>query len=142
FSSEHRPMGIDRMRTLAVISAALWAAAGRALAHDRGVEQAISWTFDPWIVAPLIAFGALYVVGSLVLGRRCARHGSRNWQALAYGSGWLTLVACLVSPLHSLGEQLLSFHMIEHEIMMAISAALLVLANPVGPLLWGLPHRI
>ena len=31
--------------------------------------------------------------------------------------------------------------MIEHEILMAISAPLLVVANPVGRLLWGLPRR-
>jgi putative membrane protein len=135
-------MGIDGMRTLAVIAAALWLSTGRALAHDRATEQGMSWTFDPWIVTPLITFAALYVVGSLVLRQRGARQGHRNWQALAYGSGWLTLVASLVSPLHSLGEQLFTCHMIEHEIIMAISAPLLVLANPVGPLLWGLPHRI
>jgi cytochrome c oxidase assembly factor CtaG len=57
-------------------------------------------------------------------------------------AGWLSLAGALVSPLHALGEQLFTFHMIEHEIIMAVSAPLLVLANPVGTLLWSLPHRL
>jgi cytochrome c oxidase assembly factor CtaG len=59
-----------------------------------------------------------------------------------YCGGWLGLVGGLVSPLHWLGEHLFTFHMIEHEIIMAVSAPLLVLANPVGPMLWSLPHRL
>jgi len=57
-------------------------------------------------------------------------------------AGWLSLLGSLVSPLHSLGEQLFTFHMIEHEIIMAVSAPLLVLANPVGTLLWSLPRSL
>ena len=47
-----------------------------------------------------------------------------------------------MSPLHWLGERLFTFHMIEHEIIMAISAPLIVLSRPVGTLLWSLPRRI
>ncbi len=54
----------------------------------------------------------------------------------------MTLVAALVSPLHFLGEHLFTFHMIEHELIIAVSAPLLVLARPIGPLLWGLPRAI
>ena len=42
------------------------------------------------------------------------------------------MAGALVSPLHWLGEHLFTFHMIEHEIVMALSAPLLVLARPVG----------
>jgi cytochrome c oxidase assembly factor CtaG len=58
----------------------------------------------------------------------------------AYGAGWAALAAALVSPLHWLGEHLFTFHMIEHEIVMAVAAPLLVMAQPGGTLLWGLPH--
>ena len=47
----------------------------------------------------------------------------------------------MVSPLHWLGERLLSSHMIEHEILMAVAAPLLAVARPVGPLLWSLPRH-
>lgn len=100
-----------------------------------------SWTFDPWIIVPLIVFGLMYVIGLLVLSQRSAqRRRARAWQTLACCAGWLALAAALVSPLHWLGERLLTFHMIEHEILMAVAAPLLVIAQPVGPLLWSLPR--
>lgn len=101
-----------------------------------------SWTFDPWIIVPLIVFGLMYVIGMLVLSqRRMHRRRGRGWQTLACCAGWLALAAALVSPLHWLGERLLTFHMIEHEILMAVAAPLLAIARPVGPLLWSLPRH-
>jgi cytochrome c oxidase assembly factor CtaG len=136
-------MDADGMRTLAIITAALWLSMGRVLAHGDGAPpQRVEWTFDPWILTPLLVFATLYVAGTLVLRRRSRQRQSHTWQIALCCAGWLSLAASLVSPLHRLGEQLFTFHMIEHEIIMAISAPLLVLANPVGPLLWGLPRRI
>lgn len=117
--------------------------AGPIEAH--GLEQPIAgaaWTFDPWIVVPLLAFGATYVAGVLVLRQRTSRTAAaRISNHLACFAGWLTLAAALVSPLHWLGERLFTFHMIEHEIIMAVSAPLIVVARPVGTLLWSLPRR-
>ena len=45
--------------------------------------------------------------------------GFARWRTLAFVAGWLTLSGALVSPLHWLGEHLFTFHMIEHEILMA-----------------------
>jgi cytochrome c oxidase assembly factor CtaG len=115
-------------------------------AQAHGLEQptaGAAWTFDPWIVAPLLAFGGMYAGGVLVLWRRTARMVSAHaWQQVACLAGWLTLTTALVSPLHWLGEHLFTFHMIEHEIIMAVSAPLIVLARPVGPLLWSLPRHL
>jgi cytochrome c oxidase assembly factor CtaG len=47
-----------------------------------------------------------------------------------------------MSPLHWLGEHLFTFHMIEHEIVMALSAPLLVAARPIGTMLWSLPRSL
>ncbi|NOJ42179.1 cytochrome c oxidase assembly protein [Bradyrhizobium australiense] len=102
-----------------------------------------SWTFDPWIIIPLLVLGVPYAVGSVVLWRRTTVARSlRQWQALSFLGGWLTIAAALVSPLHWLGEHLFCFHMIEHEILMAVSAPLLVVARPIGTLLWSLPRDI
>ncbi len=100
-----------------------------------------AWTFDPWIVTPLLIFGGMYGSGLLVLCRRRRRAiAGRAWRELACLAGWLTMAAALVSPLHWLGDRLFTFHMIEHEIIMAVSAPLLVIARPVGTLLWSLPR--
>jgi cytochrome c oxidase assembly factor CtaG len=108
-------------------------------AHGAAPEAAPSWTFDPWIVAPLMAIGFMYGIGRLVLATKGRK---RIWQDVVCAAGWLTLAGALMSPLHWLGERLLSFHMIEHEILMAVAAPLLVIARPIGPLLWSLPRRM
>jgi len=48
----------------------------------------------------------------------------------------------LVTPFHELAERSFAFHMIEHEIIMAISAPLFVAARPYGVLLWALPGSV
>jgi putative membrane protein len=52
--------------------------------------------------------------------------------------GWISLVIALDSPLHELGEQLFWVHMTQHEILMLVSAPLLVLGRPLVPFLWAL----
>jgi cytochrome c oxidase assembly factor CtaG len=111
-----------------------------AMAHGNEPHGSGSpWTVDPWIVVPLAMLAALYGVGAIRLARRSRRPGGMLVRALMYCGGILTLAAALLSPLHWLGEHLFTFHMIEHEIVMAVSAPLIVLARPVGVLLWGLP---
>jgi putative membrane protein len=114
--------------------------AGPAAAHGSELHESYAvWTFDPWIVTPLVMAGLLYAVGSWRLRLRGRSGLAQPQRAAAYCAGWLTLAAALVSPLHWLGEHLFTGHMIEHEIVMAISAPLMVAARPVAALLWGLP---
>jgi putative membrane protein len=114
-----------------------------ALAHGGEPHvTAATWTFDPWIVGPLLAVGLPWLLGASMLWRR-TRIGqpSRSWRGAAFGLGWFSLAGALVSPLHWLGEHLFTFHMIEHEIVMAVAAPLLVVARPIGTMLWSLPRR-
>ena len=127
------------MRTLITIVLVLIGSAKAAWAHGDASAGA-SWTFDPWIVVPLLALALPYLIGNLALARRARRRSTVR--SLAFWSGWLTLAGALVSPLHWLGEHLFSFHMIEHEILMAISAPLIVAARPFGTLLWALPRGL
>jgi cytochrome c oxidase assembly factor CtaG len=114
-------------------------AATGAAAHGGG-KAGPAWTGDPWILLPLLGFGLIYARGLFRLWRR-SRHDLHRlaWRAAFGVAGWLSLCAALLSPLHWLGERLFTFHMIEHEIVMAISAPLLVAARPLAALLWGLP---
>lgn len=111
-----------------------------AAAHGNESHDSLSWTFDPWILAPLVTIAVLYALGAIRLSRR--RHGFPHWMrrpAILFWTGLATLAVALVSPLHGLGEHLFSVHMVEHELIMAVAAPLLVLARPVALLLWGLP---
>jgi putative membrane protein len=131
------------MRTIVFTALLTTASTGAALAHGaevHGVEP--TWTFDPWIVAPLLAIGGAYGLGVWRLRRRTAiGRPARAWQAAVFGIGWLALAGALMSPLHWLGEHLFTFHMIEHEIVMAVAAPLLIAARPIGTVLWSLPRK-
>jgi cytochrome c oxidase assembly factor CtaG len=124
------------IRTLMAVLVAVPAMAHGGAGHDSGAV----WTFDPWVVVPLATLAILYVVGSLKRTERSCLPRQMRWRSLLFWGGILTLAGALISPLHWLGEHLLSFHMIEHEIVMAVAAPLVVLARPIGTLLWGLPR--
>lgn len=114
-----------------------------AAAHDGEPHaSAFPWTFDPWIVTPIAVAGGLYALGSVKIRQRAQRPLSAINSGILYWAGWLSLVSALVSPLHFLGEHLFTFHMIEHELVMAVAAPLVVLARPVGIFLWGLPRPL
>jgi cytochrome c oxidase assembly factor CtaG len=92
-----------------------------------------AWEFDPGVVIPLVLSAFLYYFGVYRSGSIPRSH------IAAFTAGWLSLVVALVSPLHPLGESLFSAHMTQHEILMLISAPLLVLGRPMVPMLWALP---
>lgn len=105
--------------------------------------DAPAWSFDPWIMLPLMLAAALYLCGTARLWRRAGMgRGVRYWQLALYVAGWLALAGALVSPLHWWGEHLFTAHMIEHEIVMVVAAPLLVAGRPLGAALWAFPDRL
>ncbi|MBO1075508.1 cytochrome c oxidase assembly protein [Roseomonas marmotae] len=125
--------------TLLLLSlpASAWAHGG----HDHG--EVPRWTFDPWVSGPLLASLLLYLGGTLRLWRHAGfGRGIGLARLAAYLAGWLSLAGALLSPLHWFGERLFTLHMVEHEIVMAVAAPLLVLARPGGAFAWALPARL
>ncbi|MCO6415065.1 cytochrome c oxidase assembly protein [Siccirubricoccus sp. KC 17139] len=106
---------------------------GAALAHGGDTP---GWQFDPLVLLPLLAFLALYLGGLLRLGGRARRLAA---PAAAWLTGWLLLAGALLSPLHVLGELMFTAHMVEHELVMAVAAPLLVLGRPMAVALWAFP---
>jgi cytochrome c oxidase assembly factor CtaG/cytochrome c2 len=99
-----------------------------------------SWSWTPAIVLPLLASSVMYVRGVRAVWRAAGHgRGVRIAEAGAFAAGWAVLVLALVSPLHRLGETLLSAHMAQHELLMAVAAPLLVLGRPLISFLWALP---
>ncbi len=92
-----------------------------------------AWSVEPGIVIPLALTAFLYARGARV------SRGSTRRQIACFWSGWSTLALALLSPLHPLGEVLFSAHMVQHEVLMLVSAPLLVFSRPLVPMLWGLP---
>ena len=97
------------------------------------------WTFDLWITAPLFLSGIIYAIGTVRVWRAGIGRGVRVCQVAFYIGGWLALALALVSPVHYWGGQSFTLHMIEHELVMAIAAPLVVLARPGAAFAWAVP---
>jgi putative membrane protein len=79
----------------------------------------------------------LYSLGIVKIRRRGTRV---SWlQIICFAAGWTSLVLALDSPMHEISEQLFWVHMTQHEVLMLVSAPLLVLSRPLVPFLWALP---
>lgn len=104
-------------------------------------SHALYWSWDPLVLGLLALSGALYLAGTRALWRQSRPGGGiRQWQAACFWAGWLTLIIALVSPLDPLGEALFSAHMVQHELLMLVSAPLMVLGRPLAVFVWALPH--
>ena len=89
----------------------------------------------------LIVSAGLYITGTIRLWRSAGRgHGISLGSAAAFSGGWLSLVISLIGPFHELSESLFSAHMTQHEILMLISAPLIVLGRPQIAAVWALPR--
>jgi len=100
-----------------------------------------SWTFEPWIIIPLLLAASIYLRGWWRLHRRLPQRFG-VWRLIAFQTGLLTLFLALASPLHPLAELLLQFHMIQHLVLMMVVPPLLLLGAPTLPLLRGLPRSV
>jgi putative membrane protein len=120
--------------------------ASAALAHD-GQPLAPhdlwgAWSLDPGIAIPLVIAGWAYLKGLRAIWHSAGTgRGIQRGEAAAFAGGWLVLLLALVSPLHQLGAALFSAHMVQHELLMAAAAPLLVLGRPLIPFVWALPMR-
>ncbi len=126
-------------RTLALLLGLLLAP--RTLsAHGLAHEAAHRWTWEPWTIVLLLASAALYAAGTRAIWRKAgAGRGVRRWQAAAFAAGLLSIAVALLSPVAWLSEILFSVHMTQHEILMLISAPLLIFGQPLIAMVWGLP---
>ena len=80
----------------------------------------------------------MLVVLGLAYARRAATLRARGhpvpmMRVACFAAGMLVLGAAVVSPVHELGEEYLSFHMLQH-VLLGDLALLLVLAGLTGPL--------
>ncbi|UCI10512.1 cytochrome c oxidase assembly protein [Mesorhizobium sp. B1-1-8] len=112
------------------------------ICYGSGAPDA-GWTLALPITLPLAALALIYALGAGRLWRRSGRgRPERLRRALLFAAGWSVLTVALVSPIHALGERVFSAHMIEHELLMAVAAPLLVAACPGAAFMWALPATL
>jgi cytochrome c oxidase assembly factor CtaG len=99
-----------------------------------------AWSFESGVILPLVITAAVYAKGAKEsLARAKRSKGTMKGEVIVFSCGLIVLTLALVSPIHSAGGALFSAHMIQHELLMAVAAPLLVLGKPAVPLIWGLP---
>lgn len=130
--------GIARMPRLAPVATFAFAA-GPAAAHaDHAIAPDhvwTAWTFDPLVLIPLLLAVWLYIRGR----RRLPATRRRTAEAWSIHAGMAALVVALVSPIDALGETLLSFHMVQHMLLVAVAPPLLLLGRPGTAFIAALP---
>jgi len=129
-----------RAGALLVASVAAGAAAAHPLAGGEPAASLPGASFEPWVIACLLASALFYAVGLVRLWRRAGTgRGVHRRRALAFAAGWLAAASALVSPLDALGNRLFSAHMVQHEVLMIVAAPLFVLGRPLGVWAWAMP---
>ena len=100
-----------------------------------------SWTLDPALVFLLALTGLIYGRGWLKLrGQMPGRYSGA--QLLAFFAGLASIFLAVSSPLDTFANLLLTAHMIQHLLLMMAAPPLLLLSNPLLPLLRGLPTSV
>jgi len=105
----------------------------------------VAWTADPLMLVLALLAGWLYAHG---LGRlnQVGRQTGRGavigrTRILAFGTGVLTLVVALASPLDTATATVFSAHMVQHVLLIAVAPPLILLGQPMTVLANGLPRR-
>jgi putative membrane protein len=102
-----------------------------------------AWSAPPAVLVPAALVAALFAQGWLRLRRR-NRGDLADWRRAAlFATGLLVVLAGLVSPIHTLGENhLLWVHMVQHVMIGDLGIGLMIVALR-GPLLvFMLPPRV
>jgi cytochrome c oxidase assembly factor CtaG len=106
-------------------------------------QQAIlaSWSFPPWVTALDLLSALLYLRGWLAL-RRVLPSRFPAWRMLSFLGGIAALQVALASPIDAFDPFSLTDHMVQHMILMMIVPPLVLLGNPMIPLLRGFPRPV
>jgi len=100
-----------------------------------------SWTLDWGSLCLLLTIAALYFRGWLHLHAELP-YKYTTGRLASFAGGLFAIVLALDSPIDALGALLLQAHMIQHLLLTMVAAPLLLLGQPVLPLLRGLPRSL
>jgi putative membrane protein len=100
-----------------------------------------SWTLPVPVTLAVVLTGSVYLRGWYHL-RGLLPNVASTSRLTCFLSGVLALWIAVGSPLAALDDDLLSIHMVQHILLMAVAPPLILLGAPALPLLHGLPQRI
>lgn len=98
------------------------------------------WRVEPVALVLIVITATAYGVGLRRLWHNArSRRVITTRRATEFYAGILTLLVALCSPLDALADSLFSAHMVQHVLLIAVAAPLLVAGIPGVPLVWALP---
>jgi cytochrome c oxidase assembly factor CtaG len=100
-----------------------------------------AWSWRPDVLFVLVMLGTAYTIGWCRMRKRRFRR-ARRWRALAYVAGLGAVGLALISPVDRLASLSFLVHMVQHELLIMVAPPLLLLADPLPILLWGLPRKL
>jgi len=92
------------------------------------------------VTIALLLTASIYLRGWLRLRNAIPRVTSA-WQLASFMNGMFALWIALGSMMRALHHQLLSFHMVDHVLLMAVAPPLILLGDPFRSFAYGLPQR-
>jgi len=96
------------------------------------VSPRTSWSLEPGTLLLTAALAAIYVVGWRRARGPGEPHPPGVGRLLLLAGGVLAVLGALISPLDSLGDQMMVFHMAQHMLLLDIAPILLILALTKG----------
>jgi cytochrome c oxidase assembly factor CtaG len=101
--------------------------------------------FAPWSISYPVTFALFLVACAYFRGWLRQRNINPNlilpWHFAAFMSGMFALWLALGSPLRTLHHELLTIHMVDHVLLMAVAPPLILLGAPFQSLMQALPQR-
>jgi putative membrane protein len=91
------------------------------------VAPQVSWSLDPSVLLGVFVLVLLYAAAWRRARRPGERHPPSVWRLTLFAGGILTILVALVSPLDSLGDQLMVMHMVQHMLLLDLAPILLIL---------------
>lgn len=99
-----------------------------------------AWSTDPFVIAGLAGIAVAYALGVAAARGRPALLPVVRRRAVAGTAALVVLVVALVSPLDAAAEATFTAHMVQHVLLSAAAAPLLVLAAPVVTIRRAMPR--
>jgi cytochrome c oxidase assembly factor CtaG len=107
----------------------------------QSVYQAVlgSWSIPPAATFALLLTELVYLRGWINL-RRAGSTDLPPWRAVTFLVGLLSLWVALASPLDTFSGFVLTAHMLQHMLLMMVAPPLILLGEPLIPIVRGLPR--